>query len=318
VLGLSVRTVERWAPLSNREDRRCGPKICPSNKLSAVEKAKVLSVLHSEPFRDLPPAQVVVRLADEGKYLASERTMYRLLAAENESRRRDSARRPVSRSPRRHIATAPNQVWCWDITLVPRTIKGSFFFVYMVIDLFSRRVMGVEARETESAEVAAQMIRRLCLEQNVDSSKLVVHSDNGSAMKGQTMLATMRWLGITPSFSRPYVSDDNAYVEALFRTLKYRPATPARFDKLEDVRLWTTNFVAWYNNEHRHSGICFVTPEQRYLGQDVAILTARDALYRKARARRPDRWVGPTRNWSRLNEVRLNHTNALPADNQAA
>lgn len=201
---------------------------------------------------------------------------------------------------------------------MPRTIRGSFFYVYLVIDLFSRRVMGVEVSESESAEASAQLIRRLCLEQNVDSAKLVLHSDNGNAMKGQTMLATLRWLGITPSFSRPYVSDDNAYVEAIFRTLKYRPATPARFDQLADVSAWMTRFVHWYNHEHRHSGIRYVTADQRHRGADVAILAARANLYDRARSRHPERWIGPTRDWSRPSEVRLNHSNAQPADNQAA
>jgi putative transposase len=318
VLGVSERTVERWKSPGHRDDRRCGPRHSPSNKLSTHERTKVLALLHSEPFRDLPPAQVVVRLADDGQYLASESTMYRLLREQAEAVRRNGSRPPVARTPRRHIATAPNQVWCWDITLVPRSIKGTFFYVYLVIDLFSRRVMGIEVRESESAEAAAQLIRRLCLEQNVDSAKLVLHSDNGSAMKGQTMLATLRWLGITPSFSRPYVSDDNAYVEALFKTLKYRPATPARFDQLANVAAWMTRFVRWYNHEHRHSGIRFVTPDQRYRGEDVAILAARTRVYAKARRSHPERWIGPVRNWSRPTEVRLNHANAVPADNRIA
>ena len=278
----------------------------------------MLALLHSPLLRDLPPAQVVVRLADEGRYLASESTMYRLLRQENEAQRRDSARPHVARSPRRHIATGPNQVWCWDITLVPRTIKGSFFYVYVVVDLFSRRIMGIEVRENESAEAAAELVRRICFETKVDSTKLVLHSDNGAAMKGRTMLEMLRWLEITPSFSRPYVSDDNAYAEALFKTLKYRPATPARFDELGQVSVWMANFVAWYNHVHRHSGIKYVTPEQRYTGADVAILAARDNLYRRERAKRPERWIGPTRDWSRPGEVRLNHSNAVATESQAA
>jgi transposase InsO family protein len=318
VLGLSPRTVERWVLPGQQEDRRCGPRRSPPNKLTAHEKAKVLSLLHSEQFRDLPPAQVVVRLADDGQYLASESTMYRLLRAQEEATRRDGARPHLMRSPRRHVATAPNQVWCWDITLVPKTVKGTFFYVYLVIDLFSRRVMGFEVRESESALAASELIRRLCLEHEVDSAKLVLHSDNGNAMKGQTMLATLRWLGITPSFSRPYVSDDNAYVEAVFKTLKYRPSTPARFDQLANVTAWVTGFVRWYNHEHRHSGIRYVTPEQRYRGQDVTVLAAREGVYTRARTRHPERWIGPTRDWSRPHEVRLNHANALAADNQVA
>jgi putative transposase len=305
-------------PENHREDRRCGPKHSPPNKLSGPERTNVLSLLHSQELRDLAPAQVVVRLADAGQYVASESTMYRLLREEAEASRRDGARPHVSRSPRRHIATGANQVWCWDITLVPRKVKGTFFYVYLVIDLFSRRVMGFEVLESESATAAAHLIRRLCLEHSVDSTNLVLHSDNGNAMKGQTMLATLRWLGVTPSFSRPYVSDDNAYVEAIFKTLKYRPATPARFDQLEDVATWMSNFVHWYNHEHRHSGIRFVTADQRYRGADVAILKAREDLYRRARSRHPERWIGPTRNWSRPGEVRLNHGNTQPADNRTA
>ena len=132
------------------------------------------------------------------------------------------------------------------------------------------------------------------------------------------MLDTLRWLGITPSFSRPYVSDDNAYSEALFKTLKYRPATPARFDTLDQVRVWMANFVAWYNHEHRHSGIRYVTPEQRYTGADVGLLADRHALFQRERAKHPERWTGPTRDWSRPIEVRLNHSNAVATENKAA
>jgi transposase InsO family protein len=244
--------------------------------------------------------------------------MYRLLRQEEEAQRRDTARPHVARSPRRHIATAPNQVWCWDITLIPRTIKGTFFYVYVVIDLFSRRIMGFDVRENESADAAAALVRRICLETKVDSTQLVLHSDNGSAMKGRTMLETLRWLGITASFSRPYVSDDNAYVEALFRTFKYRPAAPTRFDELGPLRAWMANFVAWYNHEHRHSGIRYVTPQQRYTGADVAILAERHALYRRERAKRPERWIGPTRDWSRPAEVRLNHSNSAATQSRSA
>lgn len=318
VLGISSRALERWRLQINREDGRVGPRRTPANALSSAERRCVLSLLHSPAFRDLPPAQVVVRLADEGKYLASERTMYRILQEEQETRRRDNTRAPVPRSPRRHVATAPNQVWCWDITLLPRTIKGSFFYVYVVVDLFSRRIMGTEVRESESADAAAALVRRICAETKVDPTQLVLHSDNGGAMKGRTMLDTLRWLGITPSFSRPYVSDDNAYAEALFKTMKYRPGTPARFDDLGEVRTWLSRFVAWYNHEHRHSGISYVTPEQRYTGADVAILAARDVLYRRERARRPERWIGPTRNWSRIDEVRLNHSNASATEGRVA
>jgi len=149
---------------------------------------------------------------------------------------------------------------------------------------------------------------RLCEQHGVDPTKLILHSDNGRAMKGATMLETMRWLGITPSFSRPYVSDDNAYVESLFRTLKYRPGYPGRFESVDSARAWAHRFFAWYNHEHRHSGIQWVTPEQRYIGADVAILSARAQLYEKARLKTPQRWIGRVRDWTRPNEVLLNHS----------
>jgi transposase InsO family protein len=273
-----------------------------------TERQRVLSLLHSKEYRDLNPAQLVVRLADKGLYVASESTMYRLLRAENELVRRDRARPAIVRTPRRHVATGPNQVWCWDITLLPSPWRGRFFYLYVVIDLFSRRVMGFEVLEQESAEAAAALTTRLCRQHGVDPTKLTLHSDNGGAMKGATMLETMRWLGITPSFSRPYVSDDNAYVESLFRTLKYRPGYPGRFESVESVRTWAHRFFAWYNHEHRHSGIRWVTPQERYTGADVAILSARAQLYEQARLKTPTRWIGRVRDWSRPNEVLLNHS----------
>jgi len=308
LLGLTSRSVQRWRDQDCREDRRCGPRHRPANSLSEKERANVLAILQSKEYRNLPPAQVVVNLADQGRYVASESTMYRLLREQVSASRPDGAPTRVVRAPRRHVATAPNQVWCWDITLLPTSIRGCFFCLYLVVDLFSRRIMGFEVRAEESALAASALIRRLCDEHGVDGTRLVLHSDNGSAMRGSTMLETLRWLGITPSFSRPHVSDDNAYIEALFRTLKYRPATPARFAALDAARVWAESFMDWYNNQHRHSGIRYVTPEQRYSGKDVSLLAARHDLYQTAQARHPKRWIGPTRNWTRPHEVLLNHS----------
>jgi putative transposase len=313
MLGLSVRTVQRWRTPGCREDGRRGPRQSPSNALTEAEKQRVLSLLHCKEYRNLTPAQIVVQLADQGEFVASESTMYRLLRTNDELVRRDRTRPAVARSPRRHVATGPNHVWCWDITLLPSPWRGRFFYLYVVVDLFSRRVMGFDVLERESAKAAAALTVRLCSEHGVDPTKLVLHSDNGGAMKGATMLETLRWLGVTPSFSRPYVSDDNAYVESLFRTLKYRPGYPGRFESVAAVHTWAERFFGWYNTEHRHSGIRWVTPNERYKGDDVHILKARAQLYEQARQKNPGRWIGPTRNWTRPTEVLLNHSRPAQA-----
>ena len=198
-------------------------------------------------------------------------------------------------------------MWSWDITYLKSSVKGRFYYLYLVVDVFSRMIVGWSVHEEESDELARDLIREACLRHGVDPEKLVLHSDNGGPMKGATMLATLQWLGIVPSFSRPSVKDDNAYSEALFRTLKYRPEYPAApFENLESARRWVEEFVEWYNHEHRHSGIRSCTPASRHYGEDVSILEKRKEVYEEARRRRPDRWTRRTRNWDQITEVRLN------------
>lgn len=206
------------------------------------------------------------------------------------------------------MAYGANQVWSWDITYLPSTIKGQFVRLYRVLDVFSRLIVGWEVHWEESAENASTLIGKACLGQNISPDQLALHSDNGSPMKGATMLATLQKLGVVPSFSRPSVSDDNPYSEALFRTLKYTPAYPRkRFEDLEQARGWVQAFVTWYNTKHRHSGIGFVTPEQRHAGQDKQILQKRKAVYEAAKCSKPGRWKSrPTRNWEHIKEVWLN------------
>jgi putative transposase len=178
------------------------------------------------------------------------------------------------------IAHAPNQVWSWDITYLRSRIMGMFFYLYLVIDIFSRKIVGWEVSDHESSELAADMIGQACRAEGVQENQLFIHSDNGGPMKGATMLATLRRLGVLPSFSRPSVSDDNAYSEALFRTLKYRPWYPNKpFSSIEEAEAWVTEFVRWYNTEHLHSGICFVTPECRHQGHDILVLEKRKRVY---------------------------------------
>jgi putative transposase len=306
-LGYSLRTVQRWRRPDAGEDRRIGPRKSPTNKLSAAERRRVLELVNSEEFQNLSPKQIVPRLADRGIYVASESTIYRLLREDGQLAHRASSRPAAKRPKVEHVATRPNQVWSWDITYLRGPIRGAFMYLYLVVDVFSRRIMGWEICEEESMDRAAALIKRACSANGVDSNGLVLHSDNGGPMKGSTMLATLQWLGIVPSFSRPRVSDDNAFSEALFRTLKYRPSYPAKgFDSLEAARAWVEQFTAWYNGEHRHSSINFVTPHQRHHGEEQEILEHRAAVYERAKRRNPERWARNTRDWRPAGPVQLN------------
>jgi putative transposase len=278
----------------------------------------VLQVACSARFRDLSPKQIVPLLADEGTYLASESTFYRTLHAEGRLAHRGRAKPPTHRRPDELIAAGPNQVWCWDITYLPSVVRGKFFYCYTIIDLFSRKIVGRAVHDSESAMHAAVLIAVACAMEGVQRDQLTVHSDNGHPMKGATMLATLQKLGVVPSFSRPGVSDDNPYVESLFRTMKYRPEYPSRsFASLQDAEAWVNRFVLWYNDEHRHSSIGFVTPGQRHRGDDVLILQKRAAVYEAARGRNPQRWSGACRSFKRIESVALNPRKAQ-ADEAAA
>jgi putative transposase len=204
-------------------------------------------------------------------------------------------------------ATAPNQLYNWDITYLPTAVKGGFFYLYLFMDVYSGKIVGWQVYERESSEWAADIVRDIVPLEGITHQQVTLHSDNGGPMKGSTMLATLQTLGILPSFSRPAVSNDNPYSEALFKTLKYRSDYPARpFANLHQARRWVAGFVGWYNREHRHRAILYVTPEQRHTGQDRAILKRRKAVYEAAKQRRPERWRGPTRNWDPVREVYLN------------
>jgi len=206
------------------------------------------------------------------------------------------------------VAYAPLKTWSWDITFLPTAVRGQFYRLYMVMDVYSRLIVGWEIHEDERAEHAATLITKACLRHRVRQDALVLHADNGSPMKGATMLATLQRLGIVPSFSRPAVSDDNPYSESLFRTLKYTPAYPKKpFASIEQARQWVLRFVTWYNTEHRHSGIKFVTPTQRHYGQEHVILERRRRVYEAAKQSMPERWKGRhTRDWNPVGEVWLN------------
>ena len=218
-----------------------------------------------------------------------------------------------------HCASGPNQVWCWDITWLPGPVRGLFYYLYLVLDLYSRKIVAWEVHESEASELAAQLIHKACLTEGIVAQPLVLHSDNGSPMKGTSMLETLRWLGVTPSFSRPRVSNDNAYAESVFRTCKYRPDYPVNgFASINEARAWVLSFSRWYNTEHKHSGLKFTTPEQRHTGVATAILAHRKHIYREAREHHPNRWRGDIRNWALPEKVWLNPEKEQPELNKAA
>lgn len=307
VLGLTERTLQRWRVAGGGDDGRAGPRTRPANALTAAERTRVLEVVNAPEYRDLSPKQIVPRLADEGRYVASESTIYRILRAENQDAHRGRAKPRTTRHVDEHVATAPNQVWSWDITYLLSAVRGRFFYLYLIVDVWSRCIVGFEVHEDESMEKSAALVAKTCAAHDIDPRGLVLRSDNGGPMRGSTMLATLQRLGIVPSFSRPKVSDDNPFVEALFRTLKYRPTYPQKpFETLEQAQAWVADFVDWYNNEHRHSGIRFVTPSERHFGREEAVLEERARIYERAKRKHPNRWSRGTRDWTPTGAVFLN------------
>lgn len=313
IAGIDVRTLQRWKAqqgLVKGDGRPLAVRPVPAHALSPTERAALLRVANEPRFADVPPARIVPMLADEGVYLGSESSLARVLREQGQNSHRGRAKKPRAvRPPSTHVATAPRQVWCWDMTYLPATVIGMWFHLYLILDLYSRKIVGWEVHATDDSHHAAHLVRRTALAEGIASmlTKPVLHGDNGSTLKATTVLSMLYWLGVKPSYSRPRVSDDNAYAESLFRTAKYRPEFPAKgFADLDAARAWAAEFVRWYNDEHRHSGIRYVTPAQRHSGQDQAILAARHALYLQARERNPSRWSGAIRNWSPIGAVTLN------------
>ncbi len=305
-LGLNARTLQRWR--HTPEDGRPGAqRPVPANKLSEAERQAVLAAANEPGYESLTPHQIVPKLADEGRYVASESTFYRVLKAEGQGRRRGRSQKAKSRALTTHCARGANQVWCWDITWMPTTVKGRFFYWYMMQDIYSRKLVVNEVHESESEEHARRLLELGCLREQTAGRPLVLHSDNGTAMKGATMRAAMQDLGVEPSYSRPRVSNDNAYAEALFRTAKYCPLWPERpFETLQQAREWVHRFVRWYNEEHRHSGLKYVTPNQRHSEEAIPLLARRTMVYQAARDRHPQRWSRGIRNWKLDPVVYLN------------
>ncbi|WP_129587038.1 IS3 family transposase [Pseudomonas frederiksbergensis] len=314
-VGLSLRTLQRWTqpPELQADARSTTVRPKPRNALSEIERHAIVALCNSPTYAHLPPSQIVPRLADEARYLASEATFYRVLRAAGQQHHRGRSRRPQRVvMPTTHAAREPNQVWSWDITYLPAPIRSKYYYLYLILDIHSRKAVGWEVYEEESGEKAAALLQRSVISEKCLRKPLVLHSDNGAPMKSLTLLSKMYELGITPSRGRPRV-------RSLFRTLKYCPQWPLEgFASLDVARGWVRDFMRWYNNEHRHSRIRFVTPSERHLGQDHQILTRRRELYEQARQKTPERWSGQTRNWEPIGTVLLNPDREQQAVRKAA
>lgn len=308
VVGVTAKTYQRWVLKPVLGDQRCGPLSEPGNKLSLEERAKILAVSVEKDFANLSPHKIVPALADRGEYVGSEASFYRILNQEKMLKHRGKARPHERVRPTPLLATSPCQVFSWDITYLPSAVRGQYFYLYLFMDLFSRKIVGWAVHAEESMDLSSKLLQKICLVEGIDKEQLKLHSDNGGPMKGATMLVTMQWLGVMPSFSRPSVSNDNPFSESLFRTLKYCPEYPSKpFENIEAARKWVAEFVDWYNHQHLHSGINFVTPESKHRGFDVEILAKRNVIYLEAKSKNPNRWSGKTRDWSPIESVKLNH-----------
>lgn len=307
---LSLRTYRRWFRNGkvHADQRPEAMRPEPANKLTSGEREAILEVCNRKEFANLPPSQIVPTLLDQGEYIASESSCYRVLKQSNQLQHRGRAKAPQKRSkPTCHTATGPNQVWSWDITYLPSRIKGQFYYLYMHEDLFSRKVVGYEVHDKECGELAAQLLQRNLLREQCFGDAPVLHSDNGAPMKALTMKAKMEELGVVSSYNRPRVSNDNPFAESLFRTLKYCPQWPSNgFNSLDEARNWVQHFVEWYNNEHKHSRLNFVTPAERHEGKDSEILAKRRQVLEAAKAKNRNRWSGDVRNCEPAGPVTLN------------
>jgi putative transposase len=263
----------------------------PPRALSGPEKQDVLETLHSERFQDMAPHEVYATLLDEERYLCSIRTMYRILEENAEVKeRRNQLRHPDYKKPEL-LATGPNQVWSWDITKLLGPVKWSYFHLYVILDIFSRYVVGWMVAPCESAALAEQLIGETCIKQNIQKGQLTIHADRGSSMKSKPVAFLMADLGITKTHSRPHTSDDNPFSEAQFKTLKYRPDFPDRFGCIEDARQFCRAFFPWYNNEHKHTGINLLSPTDVHHGEAESIIASRQTVLNTAYALHPERFV---------------------------
>lgn len=267
------------------------PKAKPVRSLREEEQQQVLDILHSERFVDQSPAEVYATLLDEGTFLCSIRTMYRLLAQHHEVKeRRNQLRHPNYQKPEL-LATAANQLWSWDITKLHGPAKWTYFYLYVILDVFSRYVVGWMVAHRESATLAERLIAQTLQKQQIPVGQLTIHADRGSSMTSKTVALLLSDLGVTKSHSRPYVSNDNPFSESQFKTLKYQPQFPKQFGSIEDARTFAQSFFSWYNHDHHHSGIGLLTPAMLHSGQAQTVIQQRQQVLQAAYQIHPERFV---------------------------
>ena len=323
VIGICLRTLKRWRKdfLGDGDgvDRRKGSARLVGHRLSEEERQRILLTCNQPEYAALPPGQIVPALSDQNLFIGSESSFYRVLHQAGQCHRRGRARLPQEpRSVPRLRADRPNALWSWDISFLPTTVRGVWLYLYLVVDVWSRKVVAWDVAEVESAQIAADLVQRACLKERYhrpsgfgsrqcQQQPLILHADNGNAMRGATLESRLEEMGVLRSFSRPRVSNDNPYSESLFRTVKYRPDYPSRpFANKEEACEWVVSFVDWYNHRHHHSAIKFVTPHQRHSGAAKAICQQRAVVYEAARRANPTRWSGAIRCWSQPAEVWIN------------
>jgi putative transposase len=290
----------RWKNRNDKPDK-VNIRPAPPLALSGEEDKRVMEILHSDRFVDMAPAEIHATLLDEGEYLCSPRTMYRKLEKHDEVReRRNQLRHPVYSKPEL-IAKAPNQVWSWDITKLKGPVKWTYFHLYVIMDIFSRYVVGWMIASQELSYLAKELIKQTCEKQGVQRDQLIIHSDRGTSMTSKTVALLMTDLGVTKSLSRPHVSNDNPFSEAQFKTLKYRPEFPKRFGCIGDARIFSQGLFSWYNNVHYHSGIGFLSPVDVHYGRSEQIIKERQAVLAAAYEKHPERFKG-----------KLPHPTAMP------
>lgn len=288
--GVARATVYRYRKaIKEPPQKRSRPK--PPRSLSSEEIQLILDIFHSDRFVDKSPAQIWATLLDEKKYYCSVKTMYRILNANKEVKERRALTRHVNYSKPELLATQPNQVWSWDITKLKGPVKWTYFYLYVILDIFSRYVVGWMVAECESSELAKKLISESCDKQNINPQQLTLHADRGSSMKSKAVALLLSDLGITKTHSRPYVSDDNPFSESHFKTMKYRPEFPKQFGSLQDSRAFCQNFFNWYNNEHYHSGIKLLTPATVHYNEGDDTIKQRQKILDIAYRENPTRFV---------------------------
>jgi len=316
LLMISLRTIQRWEK-EILADKRKGADKKVIRKLSEEEEQEIIAICCSEKYKDMNPHEIVPDLAENGVYIASESTFYRVLRKKGLLKHR-SNRKPGKKrgKPPELKATGPDQVWCWDITYLKSSVSGIYFYCYMIKDIWTKEIVGWAVHDIECGELAEELFKSLV--NKYDLRNVHLHSDNGGPMKKASLLVALYDLGVMPSFSRPRVSNDNPYIESLFSTMKYKADYPKSFKDIETARDWIDNFVNWYNNEHRHSAIGYVTPGQRRLGHDKKLFVRRNETMKKAREKHPERWGNKIKKWEVIKEVYLNKADNKKSDDQAA